>query len=41
MRQGALAVACAHGVGGQIPLVGAHGGGGAALFVKQGCRVGE
>ena len=41
VRQGALAMACAHGVGGQIPLVDGHGGGRAALLVKHRCRVGE
>jgi len=37
VRQGALAVACAHSVGGHIPLVRGHGGGRAALFVKRVC----
>lgn len=41
VRQGTLAMACAHGVGGQIPLVGSHGGGRAALLVKHRRGVGE
>lgn len=36
-RQGALALACAYGVGSQIPLVGGHGGGRATLLIEQRC----
>lgn len=34
VRQGTLSKARAHGVRGQVPLVGRHGGGGAALLVQ-------
>lgn len=37
VRQGALTEACAHGMGSQIPLVGGHGRGRAALLIKHGC----
>lgn len=37
VRQGALAMACAHSMGGQIPLVGGHGQGRAALLIKHRC----
>ncbi|TNN85776.1 hypothetical protein EYF80_004023 [Liparis tanakae] len=37
VRQGALAVACAHTVGGQIPLVGWQGRGRATLLIKHRC----
>lgn len=38
--QGARAVACAHSVGGQIPLVGGHSRRRAAILVKHRCGVG-
>lgn len=41
VRQGDLAMTCAHKVGGQIPLVGEDGGGRAQLLIKHGCGVGE
>lgn len=37
VRQGALAMACAHSMGGQIPLVVGQGRGRAALLIKPRC----